>query len=103
MQGAAVIKMYTQVGSLLFAIVLGAKRAVELRPHAIVARGFLTHTMVTLVAGAMLLRFVCDQNEDHGLGDGISLLICAGMAAGAVLSTLLSAIVIDSCRCPFGC
>ena len=97
------IKMYTQVGSLLFAIFLGAKRAVELRPHAIVARGFLTHTMVTLVAGAMLLRFVCDQNEDHGLGDGISLLICAGMAAGAVLSTLLSAIVIDSCRCPFGC
>lgn len=82
-QGGAVIKMYTQIGSLLFAVVLGAKRAVELRPHATIASGFLTNTMVTLVAGAMLLRFVCDQNEDYGLGDGISLLICAGMAAGA--------------------
>ena len=40
------IKMYTQIGSLLFAVVLGAKRAVELRPHATVASGFLTHTMV---------------------------------------------------------
>ncbi|CAL8463377.1 g2911 [Coccomyxa elongata] len=81
-EGGAVIKMYTQIGSLLFAVVLGAKRAFELRPHATVASGFLTNTMVTLVAGAMLLRFVCDQNEDYGLGDGISLLICAGMAAG---------------------
>ena len=101
-QGAAVIKMYTQIGSLLFAIVLGAKRAVELRPHATVASGFLTQTMVTLVAGAMLLRFVCDQNEDHGLGDGISLLICAGMAAGAALSTLCSNLLIASCHHLFG-
>ncbi len=40
------IKMYTQIGSLLFAVVLGAKRAVELRPHATVTPGFLTNTMV---------------------------------------------------------
>lgn len=80
--------MYTQIGSLLFAIVLGTKRAVELRPHATAASGFLTHTMAILVAGAMLLRFICDQNEDFGLGDGISLLICSSMASGAALTGL---------------
>ena len=82
-QGHAVIKMYTQLGSLVFAVVLGAKRAVELAPVQ-AARGFVTRTMLTLVAGAMLLRFVADQNQDYGLGDGIALIICAGMASGAL-------------------
>lgn len=82
-QGQAVIKMYTQLGSLVFAVVLGAKRAVELAPGQ-AARGFVTRTMLTLVAGAMLLRFVADQNQDYGLGDGIALIICAGMASGAL-------------------
>lgn len=118
--------MYTQIGSLLFAVVLGAKRAFELRPHATATSGFLTNTMVcaleilvvhgnetlnrgrnrffcavqvTLVAGAMLLRFVCDQNEDYGLGDGISLLICAGMAAGAApVFYLEHTLILDSCK-----
>ena len=62
-QGHAVYKMYIQIGSLAFAALLGAKRAVELHPHALVVSGFLTQTMLTLVAGAMLLRFVADQNQ----------------------------------------
>ena len=82
-QGQAVIKMYTQIGSLAFAVLLGAKRGVELLPQAAQQRGFITGTMLTLVAGAMLMRFVADQNQDYGLGDGIALLICSGMASGA--------------------
>lgn len=83
LQGHAVIKMYTQIGSLAFAALLGAKRAVELLPQAAAPKGFITQTMLTLVAGAMLTRFVADQNQDYGLGDGIALLICSGMASGA--------------------
>lgn len=89
-QGQAVIKMYTQLGSLAFAVVLGAKRAVELAPVE-VAKGFVTRTMLTLVAGAMLLRFVADQNQDYGLGDGIALIICGGMASGALTGCRVSA------------
>ena len=76
--------MYLQLGSLFFAVILGAKRAVELRRFALSQKGFVTGTMLSLAAGAVLIRFISDQNEEHGLGDGISLLICANFAAGAL-------------------
>lgn len=76
------IKVWTQTLAVAFAIVQGASRAIELRHCALrEARTFVTETMVHLVAGAMLLHWAVDQNEAHGLGDGISLLICAGIAA----------------------
>ena len=75
------IKVYTQIGAVAYAIILGAKRAIELRAFAGRQAGFVTETMLQLVAGASLLRFAVDQNEAQGLGDGISLLICAGIGA----------------------
>lgn len=81
MQGASALKLYTQVGALGFAVVLGARRAAELRPYAGRRALFVTDTMLQLVAGAMVLRYAVDQNERAGLGDGIALLICAGIGS----------------------
>ena len=81
MQGASALKLYTQIGALGFAFLLGARRAVELRPFAGRRALFMTDTMLQLVAGAMVLRYAVDQNELAGLGDGIALLICAGIGS----------------------
>lgn len=75
------LKVYTQIGAVAFAVILGARRAVELQGFAGGQAGFVTGTMLQLVAGASLLRFAVDQNEAQGLGDGISMLICAGIGA----------------------
>ncbi|CAL5223721.1 g6276 [Coccomyxa viridis] len=80
-EGASMLKVYTQIGAVAYAVILGAKRAIELRAFAGRQVGFVTTTMLHLVAGASLLRFAVDQNEAQGLGDGISLLICAGIGA----------------------
>ncbi|CAK0739959.1 hypothetical protein CVIRNUC_001213 [Coccomyxa viridis] len=80
-EGASALKLYTQVGALGFAVVLGARRAAELRPYAGRRALFVTDTMLQLVAGAMVLRYAVDQNERAGLGDGIALLICAGIGS----------------------
>lgn len=82
-QGMSMLKLYTQTGALFFAVILGAKRAIELAPFAASGDGFITGAMCQLVAGASLLRFAVDQNEHQGLGDGISLLICAGIGSRA--------------------
>ena len=81
MQGVSALKLYTQVGALGFAFLLGGRRAVELRPYAGAQPLFVTGAMLTLVAGAMLLRYAVDQNELAGLGDGVALLICAGIGS----------------------
>ena len=76
------IKVWTQTLAVAFAVVQGANRAIELRHFALKQAGsVVTETMMHLVAGAMLLRWAVDQNSAHGMGDGISLLICAGIAA----------------------
>ncbi len=76
------IKVWTQTLAFAFAVVQGAHRAVELRHFALRQTRFvMTETIAHLIAGAMLLRWTVDQNEAYGLGDGISLLICAGIAA----------------------
>ncbi len=85
MQGASMIKLYTQIGAVVYAVILGAKRAIELRGFAAHQAGFVTSTMLQLVAGASLLRFAMDQNEAQGLGDGVSLLIGAGIGASKFL------------------
>ena len=83
------LKVYTQIGAVAYAVILGAKRAIELRGFAKGQAGFVTGTMLQLVAGASLLRFAVDQNDAHGLGDGIALLICAGIGASERPAQLL--------------
>ena len=89
LQGMSMLKVYTQIGAVAFAVILGAKRAIELRGYAAGQAGFVTGTMLQLVAGASLLRFAVDKNEVHGLGDGIALLICAGIGASECPAQLL--------------
>ncbi|TJZ73080.1 preprotein translocase subunit SecY [Chitiniphilus eburneus] len=43
---------------------------------------FLFTTVVTLVTGTMFLMWLGEQITERGIGNGISILICAGIAAG---------------------
>ncbi|MFN4236378.1 MAG: preprotein translocase subunit SecY [Vogesella sp.] len=43
---------------------------------------FYVTTVVTLVTGTMFLMWLGEQITERGLGNGISLIICAGIAAG---------------------
>lgn len=81
MQGVSALKVYTQIGALIFAFLAGAQRAIELQPWAGSRPLFVTATTLELVAGAMVLRWAVDQNELAGLGDGVTLLICAGFGS----------------------
>ena len=94
------LKVYTQIGAVAFAVVLGAKRAIQLQGFAADQAGFVTSTMLQLVAGASLLRFAMDQNEAQGLGDGISMLISAGIGASesAANSHRLHVCVLTHCQ-----
>ena len=73
------MKVYTQLVALAFAVITGAKRAIELQPYAGRHPCFVTDTMLNLVAGACVLRFAVDENEDKGIGEGMSMIICAGI------------------------
>lgn len=43
---------------------------------------FIAVTMISLVTGTMFLMWLGEQITERGLGNGISILICAGIAAG---------------------
>ncbi|MCB5197244.1 preprotein translocase subunit SecY [Deefgea salmonis] len=52
---------------------------------------FVAVTMISLVTGTMFLMWLGEQITERGLGNGISILICAGIAAGvpsAIAKTL---------------
>ncbi len=52
---------------------------------------FIFSTVVTLVTGTMFLMWLGEQITERGVGNGISILICAGIAAGvpsAIAKTL---------------
>jgi len=74
---------YATVGLAFFqamgiAIALEAQAGLVLEP----GLGFRTVTAVTLVSGTMFLMWLGEQITERGLGNGISLLIFAGIAAG---------------------
>jgi len=52
---------------------------------------FVVMTMISLVTGTMFLMWLGEQITERGMGNGISILICAGIAAGvpsAIAKTL---------------
>lgn len=52
---------------------------------------FIAVTMISLVTGTMFLMWLGEQITERGMGNGISILICAGIAAGipsAIAKTL---------------
>jgi preprotein translocase subunit SecY len=84
--GRRKITQYTRYGTLGLAIFqsLGIALALEGSPGLVISPGFgfrLT-AVVSLVAGTMFLMWLGEQITERGLGNGISILIFAGIAAG---------------------
>jgi preprotein translocase subunit SecY len=84
--GRRKITQYTRYGTLGLSIFqsLGIALALEGSPGLVIAPGFgfrLT-AVVSLVAGTMFLMWLGEQITERGLGNGISILIFSGIAAG---------------------
>ncbi len=93
--GRRKITQYTRYGTLVLAmfqsfgiaVMLQSQRDLVPNPGAL----FQMTTVVTLVTGTMFLMWLGEQITERGLGNGISLIIFAGIAAGlprAIGSTL---------------
>ena len=84
--GRRKITQYTRYGTLVLALFQSYGMAVALQSQA----GLVLHpgamfqltTVITLVSGTMFLMWLGEQITERGLGNGISLIIFAGIAAG---------------------
>jgi preprotein translocase subunit SecY len=84
--GRRKITQYTRYGTLVLALfqAFGAALALEGAPGLVLSPGFgfrLT-VVVSLVAGTMFLMWLGEQITERGLGNGISILIFAGIVSG---------------------
>ena len=84
--GRRKITQYTRYGTLGLALFqsLGIALALEGSPGLVLQPGFgfRMTAVVSLTAGTMFLRWLGEQVTERGLGNGISILIFAGIAAG---------------------
>ncbi|MEB0137510.1 MULTISPECIES: preprotein translocase subunit SecY [unclassified Undibacterium] len=84
--GRRKITQYTRYGTLLLATVQAYFIAfgLEAQPGLVIDPGmaFRLTTVVTLVTGTMFLMWLGEQITERGLGNGISIIIFAGIAAG---------------------
>jgi len=84
--GRRKITQYTRYGTVLLALFqsLGIAIALESQPGLVLEPGlmFRITTAVTLTAGTMFLMWLGEQITERGIGNGISLLIFAGIVAG---------------------
>jgi preprotein translocase subunit SecY len=84
--GRRKITQYTRYGTLGLALFqsLGIAMALEASAGLVLAPGFgfRMTTVVTLTAGTMFLMWLGEQITERGLGNGISILIFGGIAAG---------------------
>ena len=84
--GRRKITQYTRYGTLGLALFqsLGIAVALEASPGLVLAPGFgfRMTAVVSLTAGTMFLMWLGEQITERGLGNGISILIFAGIAAG---------------------
>src|SRR6266853_1340939 len=93
--GRRKITQYTRYGTAALAIFqgMGIAIALESQRGLVLDPGlaFRLTTMITLVTGTMFLMWLGEQITERGIGNGISLIIFAGIAAGlphAVAGTL---------------
>tara|TARA_R110001599_G_scaffold353840_1_gene599766 strand:- start:47844 stop:49175 length:1332 start_codon:yes stop_codon:yes gene_type:complete len=84
--GRRKITQYTRYGTLVLALFqgLGIAVALESQQGLVIDPGmaFRFTTVVTLVTGTMFLMWLGEQITERGLGNGISIIIFAGIAAG---------------------
>ena len=84
--GQRKITQYTRYGTLALALfqATGISVALEAQPGLVMDPGLMFRftTVVTLVTGTMFLMWLGEQVTERGLGNGISIIIFAGIAAG---------------------
>jgi preprotein translocase subunit SecY len=84
--GRRKITQYTRYGTVVLAAfqAIGISIALESQAGLVLDPGFMFRitTVVTLVAGTMFLMWLGEQITERGLGNGISIIIFAGIAAG---------------------
>ncbi|GAB4123429.1 MAG: preprotein translocase subunit SecY [Sideroxydans sp.] len=84
--GRRKITQYTRYGTLVLALFqsMGIAVMLQSQPGLVLHPGamFQATTVITLVTGTMFLMWLGEQITERGLGNGISLIIFAGIAAG---------------------
>lgn len=84
--GRRKITQYTRYGTVLLALVqaVGISVALESQPGLVIDPGlvFRFTTIISLVTGTMFVMWLGEQITERGLGNGISILIFAGIVAG---------------------
>ncbi|CAM3355018.1 preprotein translocase subunit SecY [Bordetella sputigena] len=84
--GRRKITQYTRYGTVVLALVqaVGISVALESQPGLVTDPGMLFRftTVVTLLTGTMFIMWLGEQITERGLGNGISILIFAGIVAG---------------------
>lgn len=100
--GRRKITQYTRYGTVLLALTqaVGISVALESQPGLVIDPGMLFRvtTIVTLVTGTMFIMWLGEQITERGIGNGISILIFAGIVAGlpSALAGLLDLVRTDS-------
>lgn len=84
--GRRKITQYTRYGTLGLSLVQGYGISIALQSQAglVISPGsmFMLTTVITLVTGTIFLMWLGEQITERGIGNGISLIIFAGIAAG---------------------
>ncbi|AOF80480.1 preprotein translocase, SecY subunit [Methyloversatilis sp. RAC08] len=84
--GRRKITQYTRYGTLVLALfqAIGISIALESQPGLVLDPGMMFRfvTISTLVTGTMFLMWLGEQITERGVGNGISIIIFAGIAAG---------------------
>jgi preprotein translocase subunit SecY len=83
--GRRKLTQYTRYGTVLLAAVQGASAAVAFQNQGVVINPgpqFVFVATMTLIAGTMFLMWLGEQITERGLGNGISMIILAGIVAG---------------------
>ena len=84
--GRRKITQYTRYGTVVLALfqAVGISIALESQPGLVIDPGFMFRltAVTTLLTGTMFLMWLGEQITERGLGNGISIIIFAGIAAG---------------------
>ena len=98
--GRRKITQYSRIGAVLLAVVQGGSIATALQNQVAPGgmpvvyapgMGFVLTAVVALTAGTIFLMWLGEQVTERGIGNGVSLIICAGIVAGlpgAVIQTV---------------
>lgn len=100
--GRRKITQYTRYGTVFLALIqaVGISVALESQPGLVIESGMMFRftTIVTLVTGTMFVMWLGEQITERGIGNGISILIFAGIVAGlpSALSGMMDLVRTDS-------